>query len=257
MPLHKIFISIQTIVTKEVKRFMRIWIQTLLAPVITTALYFIIFGGFIGSQVKPLNGFSYMQFIVPGLVMMAIINGSFQSTVSTFFQAKMMKNLEELLVSPTPHWAIVLGFVLGGVARGVLLGAIVLLCAAFFVPMSVHSLFLLVLFGVLTSAIFSIAGLINAVYAKGFDGISIIPTFVLTPLTYLGGVFYSVKLLPHLWQTVSLFNPIVYMINGFRYGLLGISDASITLSLSVLLGTAAILTVWTLLLFKSGKGMQM
>lgn len=257
MPLEKIIISIETILYKEVKRFTRIWSQTLLPPIVTTLLYFVIFGQFIGSQIAHIDGLSYMQFIIPGLVMMAIINGSFQNTVSSFFMSKMMKDLEEMLVSPMPAWAIVIGFVLGGVTRGMLLGVMVLITSLFFAQFSVQSFAYIIIFSLLTSVTFALLGLINGIYAKGPDGISLIPTFVLTPLTYLGGVFYSIKLLPVFWQKVSLINPVLYMVNGFRYGLLGVSDVSVLLSVAVLIGCIVVLAVWTLYLFKIGRGMQM
>lgn len=257
MNTRSIYISVSTIVKKEITRFMRVWTQTLIPPIITTALYFVIFGNFIGSQISSIGGLSYMQFIVPGLVMMAIINGSYMNTVSSFYFAKFQRSLEEILVSPMPVWGIVLGFVLGGMARGLLIGIIVLACSLFFTSLPVTSISAVVIFALLTSILFSLAGLITAVYAKNFDGISIIPNFVLTPLTYLGGIFYSVKLLPDFWQSVSLFNPILYMINGFRYGLVGVTDISLYSAFMVLIVSIAILFVWVSYLFKTGKGVRM
>jgi ABC-2 type transport system permease protein len=253
----KIYISVGTIVHKEITRFMRVWTQTLIPPIITTALYFIIFGNFIGSQIAGVGGLTYMQFIVPGLVMMAIINGSYMNTVSSFYFAKFQRSLEEILVSPMPIWGVVLGFVLGGMARGLLIGIIVLGCSLFFTTLPVASVTAVLVFALLTSILFSLAGLITAVYAKNFDGISIIPNFVLTPLTYLGGVFYSVSLLPTFWKTVSLFNPILYMVNGFRYGLIGVTDVSLYKAFLVLLVTITVLFFWVSYLFKTGKGVRM
>jgi ABC-2 type transport system permease protein len=257
MTPHKLYISVSTIVFKEINRFLRVWSQTLLPAVVTTALYFIIFGTFIGSQIKPMDGLTYMQFIVPGLAMMAIINASFMGTVSSFYFSKFQRNLEEILVSPMPVWGIVMGFVLGGMARGLAVGIIVLCCALFFTTLPLTHIGIVILFAFLTAIVFALAGLINAVYAKNFDGISIFPNFVLTPLTYLGGVFYSVNLLPPFWRDVSMFNPVLYVINGFRYGLVGVSDVSIWLATSVLLVTICTLFIWVTYLFKSGKGMKM
>ncbi len=257
MTPRKLYISISTIVVKETKRVLRIWSQTLLPPAITTVLYFIIFGTFIGSQIKPVEGLSYMQFIVPGLAMMAVINGSFMNVVSTFYFAKFVRNLEEVLVSPMPVWGIVLGYVLGGVVRGMLIGIIVLISALFFTTLPLTNMFVVLLFSLLTAVLFALAGLINGVYAKNMDDISIFPTFVLTPLTYLGGIFYSVSLLPPIWKTVSLFNPVLYMINGFRYGLVGVSDVSLWGAFWVLAASIAILFVWVSYLFKTGKGLKM
>lgn len=257
MTAKKVYIAISTIVFKEVKRFTRLWLQTLLPAVITTMLYFIIFGTFIGSQIKPMNGLSYMQFIVPGLAMMAVINAAFMGTVSSFYFSKFQKNLEEILVAPIPVWGIVFGFVFGGVARGVAVGTIVLFSALLFTTLPLTNIVVVAVFMLLTAVLFALAGLINAVYAKNFDGISVFPNFVLTPLTYLGGIFYSVSLLPPFWQTVSLFNPILYMINGFRYGLVGTTDVSLWSASAVLVIAIAILFVWVSYLFKSGKGLKM
>ena len=256
MTPYAMWISYKTIVTKEVTRFLRVWSQTLLPPVITMSLYFVIFGRFIGSQIASIEGFSYMQFIVPGLVMMSVITSSFMNTVSSFYMAKFQKTLEELQVSPTPYFIVILGFVTGGVLRGLLVGAIVLSVSLFFTHIAIHNILLTLLFVLLTSIIFSLAGLINGVMAESFDAISIVPTFVLTPLTYLGGVFYSIHALPAFWQKVSLWNPILYMIDGFRYGFLGIQDTSLALSISVLLGFIAIFFGTAVWLFKTGRGLR-
>lgn len=253
---YALWISYKTITKKEVTRFLRVWSQTLLPPVITMSLYFVIFGKFIGSQIPSISGFSYMEFIVPGLVMMAVITSSFMNTVSSFYMAKFQKTVEELMVSPTPYFVVIFGFVTGGVLRGLLTGAIVLTLALFFTHIAIHNILFTLLFITLTAIIFSLAGLINGVLATSFDGISIVPTFVLTPLTYLGGVFYSIHALPHFWQKVSLFNPILYMVNGFRYGFMGVSDVSIALSVGILLAFIAIFFTAAWWLFKTGRGLR-
>lgn len=250
------WIALKTIWRKEVTRFLRIWVQTLIPPVVTMSLYFIIFGNLIGSRIGDMGGFSYMQFIVPGLIMMSVITNSYTNVCSSFFSSKFQHNIEELLVSPVPTHIIIWGYVGGGVARGVLTGALVTAISMFFVSYHVHSWLIIVCTLLLTSILFSLAGLLNAVYAKSFDDISIIPTFVLTPLTYLGGVFYSLTLLPTFWQWVSKLNPIVYMINGFRYGFLGISDVSLlfTFSMLILFVVAMYLVAWRII--ESGKGLR-
>ncbi len=252
----QLYIAYYTIVRKEVVRFLRIWPQTFLPSVVTTLLYFLIFGTFIGSQIKDVGGVSYMAFIVPGLVMMAILNGSFQNIAFSFFQLKFMKTVEEILVSPMPAWTVVCGYITGSLLRGLTIGVLVFLSSFLFEAIPVaHPIFAL-LIASLTSVIFSLAGLINALYAKGFDGINIIPTFVITPLTYLGGVFYSVSLLPPIWQTISLFNPVLYMVNAFRFSILGFSDIAIGTSIIVLFGSTSVLFIWVLYLFKTGRGLR-
>ncbi|MBW3694155.1 ABC transporter permease [Vibrio sp. T187] len=223
-----------SLLTKEVNRFTRIWVQTLVPPAITMTLYFIIFGSLIGSRIGEMNGFSYMEYIVPGLIMMSVITNSYSNVASSFFSAKFQKNIEELLVAPVPNYVIIFGFVMGGVVRGLLVGTIVTFVSLFFVDLQVEHWGVIVATVFLTSVVFALGGLINAVFARTFDDISIIPTFVLTPLTYLGGVFYSISLLPDFWQGVSKLNPIVYMVNAFRYGFLGVSDVGIVTSFSVL-----------------------
>lgn len=218
------YIGLKTIYTKEYIRILRIWPQTLLPPVITLALYFIIFGKLIGSQINSISGFSYIEFIVPGLIMMAVITNSYSNVSSSFFGVKFQKAIEEMLVSPLPTWVIIWGYVLGGVFRGILVGILVTIVSLFFITLKIHSVFIIISTVILTSIMFSLAGLLNAIYAKKFDDVSIVPTFVLTPLTYLGGVFYSINALPEFWQTISKVNPILYMVNAFRYGFLGISD---------------------------------
>jgi ABC-2 type transport system permease protein len=250
------WIAYYTMIRIEVVRIFRIWSQTLLPPVVTTTLYFIVFGAFIGSQIAPINGFSYMAFIVPGLIMMSVITSSFMNTVSTFYFAKWTKTLEEILVSPTPEWVVIAGFVSGGVLRGLIVGALVLVVSLFFSHIVLFDVVVLIAALILTSVLFSLGGLINGVFAKGFDGISIIPTFVLTPLTYLGGIFYSITMLPPFWQTVSYFNPILYMINAFRYGFLGISDINLWTCFAVLIGFNIVALLVVVFLFKRGFGVK-
>jgi ABC-2 type transport system permease protein len=235
---------------------MRIWVQTLVPPAITMTLYFVIFGALVGSRIGEMGGFSYMEFIVPGLIMMSVITNSYSNVASSFFSAKFQRNVEELLVAPVPNYIIVLGYVGGGVARGILVGLIVSLLSLFFVDIKVHHLFILMSTVVLTATLFSLAGLINAIYAKTFDDISIIPTFVLTPLTYLGGVFYSLSLLPEFWQYVSKVNPIVYMVNAFRYGFLGVSDVNLVFAFSVILGFIVVFFSFAMYLINKGTGLR-
>ena len=249
-------IALQSILYKETNRFMRIWVQTLVPPAITMTLYFVIFGALVGSRIGDMGGFSYMEFIVPGLIMMSVITNSYSNVASSFFSAKFQRNVEELLVAPVPNYIIVLGFVGGGVARGVLVGLIVTILSLFFVDIRIHHFFVIVATVILTSALFSLGGLINAVYAKTFDDISIIPTFVLTPLTYLGGVFYSLSLLPQFWQYVSQINPIVYMVNAFRYGILGVSDINIGVAIGMMLLASSVLYIVCIRLLQSGRGMR-
>lgn len=250
------WIALKSIWRKEITRFLRIWIQTLIPPVVTMSLYFIIFGNLIGSRIGEMGGFSYMQFIVPGLIMMSVITNSYTNVCSSFFSAKFQRNIEELLVAPVPTHIIIWGFVGGGVVRGVLTGALVTIVAMFFVSFDVHSWLMIIITLLLTSILFSLAGLLNAVFAKSFDDISIIPTFVLSPLTYLGGVFYSLTLLPTFWQWVSKLNPIVYMINGFRYGFLGITDVSLTVTFSVLGLFVVVLYAITWQIIEKGYGLR-
>ena len=250
------FIAFQTIVTKEVRRFLRIWVQTLVPPVITIALYFVIFGNLIGSRIGDMGGYTYMEFIVPGLIMMAVINNSYANVVSSFFSQKFQRSIEELLVSPVPNYIILLGFIIGGVARGMLVGLIASIIALFFSGVHLNNIFITTLVILLSSIVFSLGGFINAVYAKNFDDISIIPTFVLTPLIYLGGVFYSVDLLPGFWKTVSQINPIFYMVNAFRYGILGISDVNIYFAISILVAFTIFMFVFAMHLLYRGKGLR-
>ncbi|RBP80235.1 ABC-2 type transport system permease protein [Shewanella putrefaciens] len=246
------FIAFKSILSKEINRFTRIWIQTLVPPAITMTLYFLIFGNLVGSRIGEMGGVSYMEFIAPGLIMMSVITNSYSNVASSFYSAKFQRNLEELMVAPVPHYVLIAGYVGGGVARGLCVGLIVTLVAMFFVDISLHYAGLVVMTVFLTSVLFSLGGLINAVFAKSFDDISIIPTFVLTPLTYLGGVFYSLSLLPPFWQGVSALNPVVYMINVFRYGFLGFADISVSLSIAIMIGFCV--TLWTLAYYLVSRG---
>ncbi len=227
-------IALQSIIIKEITRYFRIWVQTLLPPAITMSLYFVIFGQLIGSRVGNMEGVSYMEYITPGIIMMSVITNSYSNVVSSFFSAKFQRNIEEMLVSPVPTLFILLGYVFGGVSRGLLTGIIVTIVAYQFVDIQVHNWFILFFVVILTSMLFATGGLVNAIFAKKFDDISIVPTFILTPLTYLGGVFYSIKLLPEFWQSISLANPILYMVNAFRYGFLGFADIEISHALGLI-----------------------
>lgn len=245
-----------TIFRKEVVRFMRIWKQTLLPPVINQFLYFIIFGAFIGSQIKDINGVSYMAFIVPGLVMMAVINSTYMNVVSSFFGAKFQKNIEELMVSPTPTSLIIAGYAMGGVLRGLMVGAIVFIISAFFAVPVIFNMGLIVLFVFLTATLFALGGMLNGIFARSFDDIGLFSTFILTPLTYFGGVFYSIHDLPPFWQTLSRANPILYMIDGFRYGFYGTADVNVLISAVVLALFVVILGALNYILIKRGVGMR-
>lgn len=252
----RMWIALNTILLKEIRRFSRIWVQTLLPPAITMSLYFIIFGNLVGSRIGEMGGFDYMQYIVPGLIMMAVITNAYSNVVSSFYSAKFQRSIEELLVSPVPNNIILLGYVLGGVARGVAVGFIVTLLSLFFTDLHIHHFFIIIYTVTMTAVLFSLGGFINAVYAKSFDDISIVPTFVLTPLTYLGGVFYSIDMLPAFWQGVSLLNPIVYMVNAFRYGVLGVSDVNVYVSLLMITVVAAALYIFALRLLNNGTGIR-
>ncbi len=256
MNLNEKAIAFQTILIREVLRFSRIWIQTILPPVITTALYFLIFGTLIGSQIGDMDGVPYMDYIVPGLIMMAVITNSYANVVSSFYGAKFQHNIEEMLVSPTPNYLILLGFVAGGMARGISVGIAVTLVSLLFSSLQFYHFGVIISVVILTSALFSLAGFINGIYANSFDDISIIPTFVLTPLTYLGGIFYSIHMLPEFWQTLSLGNPILYMVNAFRYGFLGISDISLYASYGIILSVIGFLYGFSLYLLRKGKGIR-
>lgn len=256
MNMDQQWIALTTIVYKEIHRFSRIWVQTLLPPAITMSLYFVIFGTLIGSRIGEMGGYSYMEFVVPGLIMMSIITNSYSNVVSSFYSAKFQNSIEEILVSPTPNYIILLGYVLGGVARGLAVGLIVTVMSLFFTELDVRHVGITVSIVILTSIVFSLMGFINAVFANSFDDISIVPTFILTPLTYLGGVFYSISLLPEFWQKVSLLNPILYMVNVFRYGILGVSDISIEYAfLGVFVFIVALVAI-SLYLLETSKGLR-
>ncbi|SFO10960.1 ABC transporter permease [Xenorhabdus japonica] len=250
------WVALKTIWIKEITRFGRIWVQTLLPPVITMSLYFVIFGNLVGSRIGEMGGFGYMQFIVPGLIMMSVITNSYSNVSSSFFGAKFQRSIEEVLVAPVPTHIIIAGFVGGGVARGVCVGILVTLVSLLFVPLQIHSWGMVVITLLATAILFSLAGLLNAIFAKTFDDISIIPTFVLTPLTYLGGVFYSLTLLPTFWQAVSKLNPIVYMVSGFRHGFLGITDVSLAMSLGMLSLFIIVFYFLAWYLIESGRGLR-
>jgi len=249
-------IAFRTIVVKEFLRFMRIWVQTILPPVITTALYFIIFGNLIGAQIGDMEGFRYMDYIVPGLIMMAVITNSYGNVVSSFYGSKFQRNVEEMLVSPMPNYILLCGYVAGGVARGIIVGTAVTLVSMFFSELQFYNIWVILSVFILTSILFSLAGFINAVYANSFDDISIVPTFILTPLTYLGGIFYSISLLPEFWQNASLINPILYMVNAFRYGFLGISDINLGASYVIILVFIIVLYLYSMNLLNKGKGIR-
>ncbi len=249
-------IAFNTILMKEIRRFMRIWQQTLLPPAITMTLYFIIFGSLIGSRIGEMSGISYMSFIMPGLIMMSVINNAYSNVSSSFFSNKFQRSVEELLVAPLPNSVILGGFVFGGVARGLMTGIIVTGVALFFTDVTVFNFWVLTSVVFLSSVLFSLAGFINALYANKFDDISIVPTFLLTPLSYLGGVFFSTDLLPSHWQLISQFNPILYMVNGFRYGMLGVSDVSLVTCYTILISIILILFFISMRLLNRGKGIR-
>jgi ABC-2 type transport system permease protein len=248
--------AFRTIVTKEILRFVRIWVQTILPPAITMTLYFVIFGKLIGEQIGEMDGFRYIDFIVPGLILMSVISNSYANVVSSFYSSKFQRHVEELLIAPVPNWVILAGYVGGGVARGVSVGIVVTIVAMFFSDISVHSYTMTLVVFVVTSILFATAGFINAVYANSFDDISIVPTFVLTPLTYLGGVFYSISMLPEFWQTLSLANPVLYMINAFRFGLLGVSDIPLWIAFTLIAVFTVTLVGFALQLLSRGVGVK-
>ncbi|MEP0201881.1 MAG: ABC transporter permease [Halioglobus sp.] len=250
------WIAFMTIFRKEIKRYTRIWTQTLLPSAITMSLYFVIFGSLIGSRIGEMGGFTYMEFVVPGLIMMAIVTNSYSNVVSSFFGSKFNNSVEELLVSPTPNYVILMGYVIGGVSRGLLVACIVTIVSMFFTNLQIHSYLVVVTVVLMTSTLFALAGFINAVYANSFDDISIVPTFVLTPLIYLGGVFYSMDLLPDFWAGVSKLNPLVYVVNAFRYGVLGVSDVNLWISFVMIGGFMVIAFSYSMHLLNSGKRLR-
>jgi len=250
------FIAFRTIVSKEIRRFTRIWPQTLLPPAITTSLYFMIFGRLIGERIGTINGVSYMDYIVPGIILMSVISHSYANVVSSFYSTKFQRHIEEMLVAPVANWVILAGYVCGGIARGLLVGLVVTCISLLFADITVHNIYVTLAVYLLTATLFALAGFINAVFADSFDDISIIPNFVLTPLSYLGGIFYSVSMLPDIWQTISLANPILYMINAFRYGLIGVSDVDIEIAFLITGGFITFLTLLSLLLLHKGVGIK-
>lgn len=245
-----------TIVIREFGRIVRIWGQTILPPAVTAALYFIIFGSLIGRRIGQMGGYDYMQYIAPGLIMMAVITNSYGNVVSSFFGAKFGKHIEELMVSPLPNWLIVTGYIAGGVLRGLIVGAVVTAVALFFTHLAISNVLVILSSVLLTSIVFSLGGFINAIYAKNFDQISWFPTFILTPLTYFGGVFYSISLLPGWAEALSHANPILYMVNGFRYGFLGVSDVPVGLAYTIMCGFAVTLFAFAVILMNRGTGIR-
>lgn len=253
------WIAFYTMLRKDVVRMFRIWVQTFLPSVITSILYFLIFGTILGSQIGQIQGFDYMTFVVPGLVMLAIVTSSYANTSFTFFASRFFaRSIDEILVSPTPPWLLIAGFIGGGVVRGMIVGTLVLFVSLFFtgLHLALHNIAVILLFAILTTIVFSLAGLVNGVYAKSIDGINIVPTFVLTPLIYLGGVFYSIHSLPGWWQSITYANPIFYLINGFRYGFLGITDIALSVSILVLVAMTVVLVVINWYLIKTGLGLK-
>lgn len=249
-------VALFTITRREIHRVLRIWTQTLVPPAITMTLYFVIFGKVIGSRVGPMHGFSYMQYIVPGLVMMSIINNCYANITSSFFGSKFGRYVEEMLASPMPSWVVLTGYVAGAVLRGLLVGVIVLGIALFFTSLRIEHPLIALTTVLLGATIFSLAGFINAMFAKRFDDIAIVPTFVLAPLTYLGGVFYSVNMLGSPWREASLANPILYMVNAFRFGILGIGDVPVWIAYVVMLVFVVVLSAVALWLLKRGVGLR-
>ncbi len=246
-------------IRKDVIRMFRIWVQTFLPSVITSSLYFLIFGSVLGSRIGEMQGVDYMTFVVPGLVMLAIVTSSYANTSFMFFSSKFFaRSIDEILVSPTPPWLLIAGFIGGGMIRGVLVGTLVLLVSIFFtgLTLAIHNVLIILFFAVLTALVFSLAGLVNGIYAKSIDGINIVPTFVLTPLVYLGGVFYSVQSLPEFAQYVTYVNPIFYLINGFRYGFLGITDVSLWISVSLLGAMVTVLIAINWYFIRNGLGLK-
>ncbi|MFU8788645.1 MAG: ABC transporter permease [Methylobacter sp.] len=249
-------IAFRTLLVKEIFRFIRIWPQTLLPPAITTALYFLIFGKLIGARIGAISGASYMDYIVPGIILMSVISHSYANVVSSFYSTKFQRNIEELLVAPMPNWVILVGYVSGGIVRGLLVGVVVALISLLFTDAVINNVGIALSIALLTATVFSLAGFINAILAESFDDISLIPNFVLTPLSYLGGVFYSIDMLPDIWQNISKGNPILYMVNAFRYGLIGVSDIDIQLAFMITGGFIITLALLSLYLLHKGVGIK-
>lgn len=253
---HINWVALCTITRREVYRFFRIWTQTLLPSPISIVLYFCIFGQLIGPRIGKMSGVSYIEYIAPGLIMMAVINNSFSNVVASFYGAKFQRNIEEMLVAPMSNWVILVGYMLGGIARGCLVGIMATLVALCFTRLTVYHIGITLSIVLLTAMLFSLSGFINAIFSKKFDDINIIPTFILTPLTYLGGVFYSINMLGEFWQTLSYFNPILYMVNAFRYGMMGVSDVPIEFALSTLVGLNMVLFGVAWILLAKGVGLK-
>ncbi|VAW91656.1 Uncharacterized ABC transporter inner membrane permease YadH [hydrothermal vent metagenome] len=256
MTLEQQFTAFKTIVVKEILRFARIWVQTIVPAVITTSLYFLIFGNLIGSQLGDINGYSYIDYIVPGIILMSVITNAYGNVVSSFYGHKFQHHVEEMLVSPMPNSVLLAGFVVGGVARAIVVGGVVTLVATFYTDIHFEHIFITLAVVILTAILFSLAGFVNAIYANSFDDISIIPTFVLTPLTYLGGIFFSIEMLSTFWQNIALFNPILYMVNAMRFGMLGVSDIEITTAFIIIVVFLVCLYWFCLYLLKNGIGLR-
>jgi ABC-2 type transport system permease protein len=250
------WIGFKTMIIREFSRIVRIWGQTIVPPAVTATLYFVIFGSLIGKRVGQVGGYDYMQFIAPGLIMMTVIQNSYGNVVSSFFGAKFGKHIEELLVSPLPNWLIVMGYTMGGVLRGLLVGSVVTIVSLFFTHLTLLHVFAIISAVLLTSFVFAIGGFINALFAKNFDQISWFPTFVLTPLTYLGGVFYSVTMLPAWAHAASNVNPILYMVSAFRYGFLGTSDVDLRLAYGIMVAAAVLMFSLAVALLNRGTGIR-
>jgi len=249
-------IAFKTLLTREVRRFLRIWPQTLLPPAITMTLYFIIFGKLIGSRIGEMGSFSYMEYIAPGIIMMSVINNAYANVASSFFSAKFQNHIEELIVAPVPNYLILAGYVAGGTARGLCVGLIVTIVSLFFTSIEIQHPLITISIVFLSAILFALGGFVNGLYARSFDEISIIPTFILTPMTYLGGVFYSISLLPEFWQNVSLSNPILYMVNAFRFGMLGVADIKIEIAFAMIISCIIALTSFALYLLNKGTGIR-
>ena len=250
------WIAYKTIVVKEILRFTRIWVQTIFPPVITTSLYLLIFGGLMGERIGDMQGVDYLHFIIPGIILMTVIQNSYANTVSSFFLAKFNHSIEELLISPVSYWVILLGYISGGIVRGFVVGLGVFIAVSFFVELQIYNIWIVLMTFLLTAILFSLAGFINAIFAKSFDDISIVPTFILMPMTYLGGMFYSVEILPEFWQTLSKFNPIYYMVDSFRMGFLGSSTTDLLVSMLVLTTMIMVLAIVAFYLLKKGVNIK-
>lgn len=250
------WIAYKTIVVKEILRFSRIWVQTIFPPIITTSLYLLIFGGLMGERIGDMQGVDYLHFIIPGIILMTVIQNSYANTVASFFLAKFNHSIEELLISPVSYWVILLGYISGGIARGFTVGLGVFIAVSFFVDLQIYNVWIVLITFLLTAILFSLAGFINAVFAQSFDDISIVPTFILMPMTYLGGMFYSVEILPEFWQTLSKFNPIYYMVDSFRMGFLGSSTTDFWISMTVLSSMILVLAVVAFYLLKKGVNIK-